>query len=149
MYDEDHISLPELAGSTRYPIDAFHFVRRGLDYTVRRIHANAELMDDADRHVTGQQLSEGLRDFAIEQYGRLARTMLQRWNIQRTEDFGRIVFAMVEGGLMQASEGDSLTDFDGAFEFDAAFDVEVPTDAVPLDTDPSLSASSDASIDYA
>ena len=83
--------------------------------------------------MTGQQLCEGLRDFAVQQYGMLARTVLNRWHIERTEDFGRIVFAMVEGGLMHATEGDSVRDFDHVFDFGAAFDAEVPVDRVPLE----------------
>lgn len=145
--EEDYISLPEVAAATRYPIDAFHFVRRGLDYTVHRIHANPELLEEGERHVTGQQLSEGLRDFALDQYGRLARMMLERWNIHRTDDFGRIVFAMVDAQLMQASEGDSVADFENAFDFDTAFVVEVSTDDVPLDAD--ADAGAGTSIDTA
>src|SRR5207237_5405215 len=72
-----------------YPRDAFDFVRRGLAYTVENVHA--ELTDpNASRHVSGQQLSEGLREFALLQWGLLARTVLRRWNITRTEDFGTI-----------------------------------------------------------
>jgi uncharacterized repeat protein (TIGR04138 family) len=126
-------TLQEVAAQTRYPLGAFHFVRRGLDYTVHQAHGDAEALDEADRHVDGQQLCRGLRDFAIEQYGRLARTVLHRWNIYRTEDFGRIVFAMVDAGLMQATESDSVEDFEGGFDFDEAFAVGIPVDRVPLE----------------
>jgi len=125
--------LSEIAAGTKYPIDAFHFVRRGLDYTVHRIHVNPESLSEEQRHVTGRQLSEGLREFALEQYGFLARTVLRRLRIHRTEDFGRIVFAMVEGGHMQATESDTPRDFDSVFEFDAAFTVDIALDAVPAE----------------
>jgi uncharacterized repeat protein (TIGR04138 family) len=128
---QDQRSLAQIAAATRYPIDAFHFVRRGLDFTVHRIHANPEQLSDAERHVSGQQLSTGLRDFALLQYGGMARIVLRRWNILRTEDFGRIVFAMVEGGLMQATQGDSIHDFDALFDFDKAFESPIPVDRVP------------------
>jgi len=126
-------SLSEVVAATPYPLDAFHFVRRGLDHTVHAIHENPEAMSEQQRHVSGQQLCEGLRDFAILQYGQLARTVLSRWNIRRTEDFGRIVFAMVDGGLMQATERDSVRDFDGVFDFDTAFNVPVCVDGVPTE----------------
>ena len=126
-------NLAEIAARTRYPLDAFHFVRRGLDYAVHRIHKNPEDMPEPDRHVTGQQLTAGLREFAIEQYGQLALPMLRRWNIHRTEDFGRIVFAMVEGGLMQATERDSIRDFDDGFDFDQSFQSPIPVEDIPLD----------------
>ena len=126
-------SLQEIVSATRYPLDAFHFVRRGLDFAVHRIHQNPEALTEQQRHISGQQLSEGLRDFAIEQYGWMARTVLTRWNIHRTEDFGHIVFAMVDGGLMQATERDSIRDFDAVFDFDAAFDVPVNLEGVPAE----------------
>src|SRR6476661_2889289 len=74
-----------------YPREAFDFVRRGLAYTVEQIHA--EITDpDASRHVSGRQLCEGLRDLALAQWGMVARAVLNRWNLHRTEDFGKIVF---------------------------------------------------------
>ncbi|MBI1368776.1 MAG: hypothetical protein GC162_09010 [Planctomycetes bacterium] len=133
MAEMEPKSLQEIAAATRYPLDAFHFIRRGLDFTVHRIHENPEALTEQQRHVTGRQLSEGLRDFAIDQYGLLARTVLARWNIHRTEDFGQVVFAMVEGGLMQATESDSVRDFDGIFPFDAAFQLQVSVDGVPAE----------------
>jgi uncharacterized repeat protein (TIGR04138 family) len=59
--------------------------------------------------------------------------MLSRWNIQRSKDFGHIVFAMVEGGLMQATEEDTIRDFDQGLNFDTAFDVAIPVENVPLE----------------
>jgi len=139
MNREEPRALQQLAEKTRYPVDAFHFVRRGLDYTVRRAHKNPERLPEHERHVSGRQLSHGLREFAVEQYGAMARTVLQRWRIHRTEDFGRIVFSMVEGGLMQATEGDSIRDFESVFQFEDAFDTSIRLDRVPhsgLEPDP-------------
>jgi len=131
MSDEKPVTtLQDIAAQTRYPVDAFQFVRRGLEFTVQRIHENPELLDEADRHVDGKQLSEGLRDFALQQYGRLARLMMRRWNINRTEDFGHIVFAMVDGGLMQATDNDSIRDFEDGFSFEDGFRVGVDVDHV-------------------
>lgn len=126
-------TLQGTAAKSRYPLHAFHFVRRGLDFTVRRAHENPEKLPEEQRHVSGQQLSQGLRDFAIDQYGYLARTVLHRWHITRTEDFGEIVFAMVEAGLMQATEGDSARDFHGVYLFDQAFGANICLDRVPLE----------------
>ncbi|MEM9881752.1 MAG: Minf_1886 family protein [Planctomycetota bacterium] len=119
--------LAEAVKSTRYPLDAFVFVQRGLDFTVRRAHG--DLPDDYDpdddeqpsRHVTGRMLCEGLRDFALEQYGLLAATVLRRWRVTGCEDFGEIVFAMVESGMMHKTDDDSLDDFRGVFSFREAF----------------------------
>ena len=75
--------------------------------------------------MSGRDLCYGLRDYAIEQYGLLARPMLRRWRITRCEDFGRIVFAMVESGIMQKTDEDDLNDFDNVFEFSQAFSPEL------------------------
>jgi uncharacterized repeat protein (TIGR04138 family) len=115
--------LLSVTKSTKYPLDAFLFVQRGLDFTVRRIHG--ELRQGAEpttsRHVSGQELCLGLRDFALDQYGLLARTVLRRWHITTSEDFGHIVFTMVDAGLMQKTADDTIRDFSGVFDFAEAF----------------------------
>ncbi len=136
MNEPTPIPLAQIAARTRYPLKAFEFVRLGLEFTVHRIHSQPETLDEHERHVSGEQLSLGLRDYAIEKYGRLARHMLSHWNIHRTEDFGQIVFAMVNGNLMQASPGDSVHDFDNVFDFEGSFDVDVPVEDIPLEADP-------------
>ena len=78
-------------------------------------------MPDQDRHISGQQLCLGLRDHAIERYGLMAPVVLEHWNVRRTEDFGRIVFAMIEGGLMSRTDEDTMEDFRSVFHFDEAF----------------------------
>jgi uncharacterized repeat protein (TIGR04138 family) len=111
-----------------YPIEAYEFIHSGLAYTVQKIHG--ELKDpkklkkeeQKSYHVTGRDLSNGLRDFALLRWGMLARTVLKRWNITRTEDFGRIVFALVENGHMSKTENDTIEDFKNVFDFATAFD---------------------------
>ncbi len=117
--DSDLMSIVE---KTAYPIDAFLFVQKGLDYTVRQIHGDPDPnADPASRHVRGQQLCKGLRDYAIDQYGLMAKSVLRRWNVRQCEDFGRIVFAMVDADFMQKTEHDSLDDFTDVFDFTEAF----------------------------
>ncbi len=119
--------LQQAVKMTRYPVDAFAFVQRGLDFTVRREHGEPDAAvdplqeDSPSRHVSGTMLCEGLRDFAIQQYGLLAGTVLRRWRITRCEDFGHIVFAMVESGMMHKTQEDSIEDFIGVFSFREAF----------------------------
>ena len=113
-----------------FPPQAFAFVQEGLRFTVERLfdieQEDLDGIDDAfgespAQHVSGQQLCLGLRDFAIKQYGQLARTVLQRWGIRSTDDFGRIVFLLVEAGLMSKTDDDSLMDFSRVFDFEEAF----------------------------
>jgi uncharacterized repeat protein (TIGR04138 family) len=117
-------SLEELEAVVKeiglYPVEAYLFVQQGLSYTVQKLHANKP--KGADRHVSGQQLSAGLRDFALRQWGMLAGTVLRRWNITRTDDFGRIVYALVENGFMSKTDEDSIDDFKNVFDFREAFD---------------------------
>ena len=118
--------LLEVARKTKYPIGAFVFVHNGLDYTVRHIHGTAEqeTTDEArrkSRHITGQQLCRGLRDYAIDQYGLMARNVLKHWSIHSCNDFGQIVFTLIEAELMAKNEDDRMEDFNDAFDFSEAF----------------------------
>ena len=116
-----------------YPPHAFAFVQEGLRHTVDRLSEARARGDDGvgaaevegGRHVNGQELCIGLRDYAVSQYGLLARTVLEQWNIRRTEDFGRIVFLMVEAGLLRKTDDDSIEDFTGVFDFDEVFGREL------------------------
>ncbi|MBL0926032.1 MAG: hypothetical protein IBJ11_00055 [Phycisphaerales bacterium] len=116
----------------RFPPAAFAFVQGGLRHTVERIVEKREQNDTAEleetdggRHVSGQELCIGLREYALSQFGRLARTVLASWGIRRTEDFGRIVFILVEAGLMRKTDSDSIEDFEAVYEFDEAFGAEL------------------------
>lgn len=104
-----------------YPPEAFCFVQEGLRATVDRLASNQSSDLEGERHVTGQQLCLGLRDFAIDQYGLLAKAVLESWRIRRTEDFGRIVFILVEAGMMRKTEEDSIGDFTEVYDFEEVF----------------------------
>ena len=118
--------LLNVAGKTRYPPAAFVFVQRGLDFTVRRVHGDPEKADpEVSRHITGPQLCVGMRDFAIEEYGLMARTVLKQWGIVNCEDFGRIVFALVDAGMMHKTDEDRIDDFVGVLDFKDAFATEL------------------------
>ena len=107
-----------VAKDARYSFEAYRFIFEALDYTVRSIGER--------RHVSGRELAEGIRKFALEQFGGLARMVFDGWNIRRTDDFGEIVFGMVEAGLMGKTEQDSKDDFRGVYDFDDAFPRYVP-----------------------
>lgn len=109
-----------------YPLEAYLFVEQGLAHTVKRLHGEADPDEPnpRDRHVSGPDLCEGLRELALVQWGLLARTVLKRWNITSTLDFGRIVFALIEGGRMQKTDADNLDDFRNVYDFRTAFEGE-------------------------
>ena len=107
-----------LARDSRFHRDAYHFLREALDYTQR--HQPREPRAKL-RHVTGQELLEGIRRFALEQFGPMTMTVLEEWGVRRCEDFGDIVFNMVEVRLLAKTEQDSREDFRGGYEFAEAF----------------------------
>ena len=123
--------LLSVVKATKYPLEAFQFIEQGLAFTVKRIHGEppkkgkqakeAKEQPPQNRHISGKALCHGLRDYAVEQYGAMARTVLRHWRITSCEDFGHIVFAMVDAGMMNKTDDDSIRDFVGVFSFDEAF----------------------------
>ncbi len=116
--------------------ESYRFIRDGLAHTVRMIHGDdasetpaSDPGEEDSRHVSGRQLCDGLRDYGQRQYGLLARTVLSRWGIRTTEDFGKIIFAMVDAGLMRKTDEDTLADFVGVYRFDEVFAEPEPTTA--------------------
>ena len=81
------------------------------------------------RHITGQEFCEGVRKYAIDQFGPMAGTVLEHWGIHETLDFGQIVFALVDIGLMRKTEEDSLNDFKNVYDFKKAFHSKVAFDS--------------------
>ena len=104
----------------RYSPAAFVFLREGLAKAVKDIHGKDE-PTSGQRHVSGQQLCLSLRDLAIERWGLLAKTVLVRWNVRETIDFGNMVYLMVNHGFMKKTDEDSLEDFRGVYKFGEAF----------------------------
>ncbi|MCX8090450.1 MAG: hypothetical protein N3I86_05860 [Verrucomicrobiae bacterium] len=107
-----------LARDARYHRDAYAFVREALDYTQKRIgRANGGKL----RHVTGQELLEGIRDFALEQFGPMTLTVFEEWGIRQCSDFGEIVFNLIEAGVLSKTDKDSRADFADGYDFEEAF----------------------------
>lgn len=100
--------------SRRYKPEAYTFVLAGLTCAVRKL--------PQPRHITGQELLEGLRLFGLEQFGPLTAQVFEHWGIRQTEDFGHIVFNLVEVRLLRKTEEDTLEDFQAGYDFASAFD---------------------------
>jgi uncharacterized repeat protein (TIGR04138 family) len=129
-------SLEQVIGEDGlYPVEAFDFVHRGLMFTTDQLHA-AITDPNESRHISGQQLCEGLRQYALLQWGLLARTVLHRWNITRTEDFGAIVYMLIKTGVMGKTEEDTFDDFREVYDFTAAFEQGYAIPAQSLETLP-------------
>lgn len=102
----------------RYHEEAYHFVREGLDYTVKEKNGDP---DTPRHHVRGWELAEGIRDYAIRQYGPVSLRLLYHWGVRSCEDIGEIVYHMIDAQILGKTEEDQKRDFYGVFEFEAAF----------------------------
>lgn len=103
-----------MAEHRQYKFEAYSFVMAGLHHTVSKLKK--------PRHVTGRELLEGIREYALDQFGPMARTVLNYWGIQKTQDFGQIVFALVEVGVLRKQPEDKIEDFKNGYDFKEAFD---------------------------
>lgn len=107
-----------VAKDPRYHLEAYLFVWSAFDYTWRRLKAPRQASDQEARarELSGRELLEGICDLAVEQFGYLADLVFARWGITRTDDFGEIVFTLVEVGLLGKSKRDSKEDFRNVFD---------------------------------
>ncbi len=124
MSEFPHPIYQVLRNDPRYKIEAYQFVREALSYAQEVMGLGvAESVPGGDpqqpeRHLTGQQLCEASRRYALDQYGLLAKTVLESWGIKTTDDFGEIVYNLIEVDLMKKSDHDRREDFDGVFDFE-------------------------------
>jgi uncharacterized repeat protein (TIGR04138 family) len=141
LVDADHPLSRLLARDRRYKLDAYLFVLEALAYGQENLGMGAEPPAEdlepaaeatgrgrgrprrrqPERHVSGQELCEAARRYALQQYGYLAPTVLGSWGVQRTADFGEIVFNMIEIGQMRKTRRDKREDFHDVYDFNDAF----------------------------
>lgn len=114
-----------LREDTRFKIEAYQFIRESLQFA----HEHMDILVDdsgdepnSPRHVTGQQLCEACRLYALEQYGYLAKMVLANWGIHETSDFGELVYNLIRIEQMRKSDTDRREDFDDVYSFDTAFE---------------------------
>jgi uncharacterized repeat protein (TIGR04138 family) len=98
----------------RFAVGAYEFTREAVSYASVVVYGTGT-------HVTGQELLEAIRRLARERYGVLARDVLESWGVRRTEDFGEIVFRLVEAGFLSKTEDDRPEDFRGVYAFADVF----------------------------
>jgi len=107
------------ARDTRYPPEAYYCLREVLDFTVKSLKKKDA--GGANRHVSGSELLEGWRQYALQEFGPLALTVMRAWNVRRTEDVGELVFNLVEAGRLGKTDKDSRADFAAGYDFFEAF----------------------------
>jgi uncharacterized repeat protein (TIGR04138 family) len=107
-----------VASDPRYHRDAYVFLRDALDFTTKQ---QKKVKGATVRHVTGPELLEGVRQYALKEFGPLVMTVFDNWGIRSCEDIGNMVFNLIGAGIFGKTEEDSIEDFKNVFAFEEAF----------------------------
>lgn len=123
MQDLDFAEIVDLIRKedARFDKRAYFFVRQGLDHTVKDLKKTDSERVKKSPHVSGRELLEGLRAFALDQFGPLAKTVLESWGVRQCSDFGEIVFNLIEYKVFSKTETDRREDFADVYDFEEAF----------------------------
>lgn len=138
MYNLPRELAELLEEDRRYHAAAYEFVFNALHYAQAALHLGTsrpsepggpggeeeEESDEPQQHVTGQELCEAIRRYALRQYGYMAKTVLNSWGIHCTGDFGEIVFNLIRFGRMRKTKDDRREDFEDVYDFETAFEQE-------------------------
>lgn len=113
-----------VSAKPRYHTAAYEFVDQALRFTQKKFGkpSNAGHEPSADSHISGPQLLDGIRDLALKEFGMMTIPVFRHWGISSTDDFGRIVWDMIERGRMRKTDRDHIGDFSGVYDFEDAFD---------------------------
>lgn len=107
-----------VASDRRYERDAYIFLRDALDFTTKQ---QKKIKGGTVRHVSGPELLEGVRHYALKEFGPMVMVVFEHWGIRKTEDIGHMVFNLIAAGIFGKTERDSLDDFKNVYDFDDAF----------------------------
>lgn len=103
----------------KYHPNAYRFVFDALRYTQERLErGEVDSPDDDEAHISGPELLFGIKEYAVKEFGLLALTVLRQWGIHKTDDFGNIVFELIERGEMRKTDDDQLSDFYDVYTID-------------------------------
>lgn len=98
----------------RYDPESYSLVMSALDFTTKKLGRRG--------HVTAEELLDGIKEYTIDQFGPMSRVVLEHWGIKTTNDFGEIVFNMIDVGMLGKTNNDSREDFNNRFDFKSVFD---------------------------
>ena len=134
MSESNHPFIELLKQDQRYHIEAYQFVREALSYAQEILKMPGPPVDESidetesesdepvERHITGQQLCEAIRQYSLDQFGFMAKTVLNSWGVHETGDFGEIVYNLIRIKHMKKSPSDRREDFDAVYDFATAFE---------------------------
>jgi uncharacterized repeat protein (TIGR04138 family) len=103
---------------TRFEREAYHFLKDALDFTTKNLKKSG---GPGQRHVSGRELMDGVREYALKEFGPMASTVLGYWGLRTTEDIGVIVFNLITVGIFGRSDDDSIEQFAAGYDFREAF----------------------------
>lgn len=106
------------SAGTYHPL-AYKFVFSALRYTQEQL--GRDRSSEATGHISGPELLDGIRQLGLQHFGMLSLVVFRRWGINVTDDFGRIVFQLIEAGEMRKTQDDQLDDFLGVYDFSKVF----------------------------
>ncbi len=123
MQDLEFTEIVELIckEDSRFDRKAYSFIRQALDHTVKELKKQQPERTLKSQHVTGAELLQGIRLYALEQFGPLAKTVLVNWRIRCCADFGDIVFNLIEYNVFSKTENDRREDFADLYDFEETF----------------------------
>jgi uncharacterized repeat protein (TIGR04138 family) len=107
-----------VASDTRYQRDAYVFLRDALDFTTKQ---QKKIKGVSVRHVTGPELLDGVRRYALTEFGPMVKTVFDNWGIHSCEDIGNMVFNLIGAGIFGKTAEDSIEDFKNVYDFEDAF----------------------------
>ena len=126
---------------TRFSLPAYEFVRRSLDHALQRLGRTDQ---KKPAHVRGEELLESFRALALQEFGPMAKTVLNDWGISTCTEVGEIVFRLVQHGILGKSETDKIDDFQEIYTFREAFECPFLPKAIPTKSQPPFRRSGSA-----
>ncbi len=139
LVDPDHPLVKLVQADRRFPLQAYLFLFEAMEYAQKHLGWGTEAVsepvpgedeleesEEPHRHLTGQELCEAIRRYALEQFGYMARCVFRCWNIHSTGDFGEMVYNLIRIRQMRKTPQDRREDFDNVYDFETAFDQPPP-----------------------
>jgi len=102
----------------RYQRDGYIFLRDALDFTTKQ---QKKTKGVTVRHVSGPELLDGVRRYALKEFGPMVITVFDSWGIHSCEDIGNMVFNLIGAGVFGKTDQDSIEDFKNVYDFEEAF----------------------------
>ena len=107
-----------ISNDPRYQRDGYIFLRDALDFTTKQ---QKKIKGVSVRHVTGPELLDGVRQYALKEFGPMVMTVFDSWGIHSCEDIGHMVFNLIGAGVFGKTDEDSIEDFKNVFDFQEVF----------------------------